>query len=203
MKTKMMLAVSFVTALVLFNGCGGSEQVKTGFLGDYSKLQKESDSSMRYVNQKAVAGYSGFIVEPVVVYFHDGAKSKGKLTAQQLADLTNYLHTKIVEAVEGAGKKVVYQPAAGVARIRVALTDIEKTSAVNMVPQASLLGAGIGGASMEAEVVDSMTGQQIGAVVESGKGSRIPFSNLGDWTAAKSVMDGWAERFQKRLEESR
>jgi hypothetical protein len=54
---------------------------------------------------------------------------------------------------------------------------------------------------MEAEVVDSVTGQQIGAVVESGKGSRIPFANLGDWTAAKSVMDGWADRFQKRLEE--
>jgi hypothetical protein len=203
MKTKMMLAVNFVTALVLLNGCGGGEQVKTGFLGDYSKLQKESDSSLRYVNDKAVAAYSGFIVDPVVVYFQDGATSKGKLTAQQLADLTNYLHTKIVGAVQGAGKKVAYQPATGVARIRVALTDIEKTSAVNMVPQASLLGAGIGGASMEAEVVDSMTSQQIGAVVESGKGSRIPFANLGDWTAAKSVMDGWADRFQKRLEESR
>jgi hypothetical protein len=49
-------------------------------------------------------------------------------------------------------------------------------------------------------VVDSMTGQQVGAVVESAKGGRIPFTNLGDWTAAKSVMDGWAERFQKRLE---
>jgi hypothetical protein len=186
--------------LVLFNGCGGGTQVKTGFLSDYSKLQKESDSSLRYVNEKAVAGYSGFMVDPVKVVLQSAAKSEGKLTEQQKTDLTNYLHSKIVEAVQGAGKKVVYQPAAGVARVRVALTDIEKTSAVNMVPQASLLGAGIGGASMEAEVVDSVTGQQIGAVVESGKGSRIPFANLGDWTAAKSVMDDWADRFQKRLE---
>lgn len=69
-----------------------------------------------------------------------------------------------------------------------------------MVPQASLLGAGVGGASMEAEVVDSMTGQQIAAVVQSKEGSRIPFSNLGDWTAAKGVMDSWAARFQKTLE---
>lgn len=203
MKTKMMLAVSFVTALVLLNGCGGGELAKTGFLSDYSKLQKESDSSMRYVDEKAVAGYSGFMVDPVKVVFQSGAKSEAALTEQQKTDLTSYLHAKILEAVQGAGKKVAYQPAAGVARIRVALTDIEKTSAVNMVPQASLLGAGIGGASMEAEVVDSMTSQQIGAVVESGKGSRIPFANLGDWTAAKSVMDGWADRFQKRLEESR
>ena len=72
-----------------------------------------------------------------------------------------------------------------------------------MIPQASLLGAGIGGASMEAEVLDSMTDKQIGAVVESGKGGRIPFTNLGKWTAAQKVIDSWANRFQKRLEESR
>lgn len=198
-KTSVMLMA--MMCIVALSGCGGGEQVKTGFLSDYSKLQKESDSSLRYVNEKAVAGYSGFMVDPVKVVLQSGAKSEGQLTEQQKTDLTNYLHSKIVEAVQGAGKKVVYQPAAGVARVRVALTNIEKTSAVNMVPQASLLGAGIGGASMEAEVVDSVTGQQIGAVVESGKGSRIPFANLGDWTAAKSVMDGWADRFQKRLEE--
>jgi hypothetical protein len=67
----------------------------------------------------------------------------------------------------------------------------------------NLLGAGIGGSSMEAEVVDSISGKQIGAVLESAKGGRIPFTNLGDWSAAKSVMDGWAERFQKRLEEAK
>ena len=54
---------------------------------------------------------------------------------------------------------------------------------------------------MEAEVLDAMTGEQIGAVVESKQGSRIPFANLGDWTAAKKVMDSWAYRFQKRLSE--
>ena len=69
------------------------------------------------------------------------------------------------------------------------------------LPQAKLLGAGIGGASMEAEVVDSMTGEQIGAVVESKMGSRMPFANLGEWDAAKQVMDDWAKRFKKRLAE--
>jgi hypothetical protein len=199
MKTKMILAMMAVTALVFLNGCGGGEQVKTGFLDDYSQLQKESDTCLRYVNDKALAGYSSFIVDPVVVFFHEGAKSKGKLTLQQLADLTNYLHTKIIGAVQGAGKKVADQPAKEVARIRVALTDMGKTGAINILPAASLLGSGIGGASMEAEIVDSMTGKQIAAVVESKKGSRMPFENLGDWTAAQKVMDSWADRFQERL----
>jgi hypothetical protein len=136
------------------------------------------------------------------VYASD-AKSKDKLNDKQVADLTSYTNMKIREAVEKAGKKIVYQPAADVARIRIALTDMEKASMVTILPQASLLGVGIGGASMEAEVVDSITGEQIGAVVESGKGSRIPFTNLGDLSSAKHVIDGWTDRFQKRLEEAK
>ena len=78
------------------------------------------------------------------------------------------------------GNNVVYQPAPGVVRVRLVLTDIEKTNAVNLLPQASLLGVGLGGAAMEGEVINSMTDMQIGVVVESQKGSRIPFSNLGE-----------------------
>jgi hypothetical protein len=54
---------------------------------------------------------------------------------------------------------------------------------------------------MEAEVVGSVTGKQIGAVVQSGKGSRIPFTNVGEWTAAKNVMDDWGKGFQERMEQ--
>ncbi len=199
-KTSLLMLLA-IGIMVIQCGCGSKEMARTGFLSDYSPLQKESDSSLHYVNEGALTRYSSFIVDPVKVRLYDGAKSKGKLTQQQITDLTTYMYTRIVEAVQGAGKKVAYQPAARVARIRVALTDIEKTNAINILPQASLLGAGIGGASMEAEVIDSVTGEQIGAVVESKQGSRIPFSNLGDWTAAKKVMDSWADRFQKRLAE--
>ena len=105
----------------------------------------------------------------------------------------------IREAVQRAGKKVVHRPGQGVARARIALTDIDKSHAISILPQASLLGAGIGGASMEAEAVDSVTGKQVAAVVQSGQGSKIPFASLGDWTAAKQAFDGWAKEFQKRL----
>jgi hypothetical protein len=201
MKRSVLMILTIVLAVVL-TGCS-SARPTTGFLSDYSKLEKESDTSMRYVDNVAVAKYSGFIVDPVQVRFYEGSKSEGKLSDQQITDLTSYMHEKILEAVRASGKTVAYQPGVGVARIRVALTDIEKTSAINILPQTSLLGVGIGGASMEAEVIDSATGKQVGAVVESGKGGRIPFTNLGDWTASKKVMDGWAERFQKRLEESK
>jgi hypothetical protein len=144
-----------------------------------------------------------FIVDRVGVQFHHGAKSQGKLTRKEINDLTNYMHAKIVKAVEDSGNRVAYQPAAGVGRLRTAFTDIQKSDAVSLVPQVRLAGIGLGGVSVEVEIVDSMTGEQIGAVVETQKGSRIPFAQLGEWDAAKGVMDDWAKRTQKLLESTR
>ena len=208
MKKTSVLMVVAVGLMLIQCGCESEGVVKTGFLTDYSRLLAESDVSLRYINRQALARYSNFIVDPVEVHFHRGAKAieqrtAGKLTQQDMADLTNYMHSRIVKAVQDSGNNVAYQPAAGVARIRAALTDIDRSTAASLLPQAKLIGAGIGGASMEAEVVDSMTGEQIGAVVESKKGSRMPFANLGKWDAAKQVIDDWAKRLQKRLEEVR
>ena len=200
MKGTRVLMVVAVGLILIQSGCGSESTVRTGFLSDYSRLQFESSTSLRYINDRVLAKYSSFIVDRVQVHFHSGSKSQGKLTQQQISNLTSHMHANIVVAVKNSGKKVVYQPAPGAARIRVALTDIEKTNAVNILPQASLIGAGLGGASMEAEIIDSMTGEQIGAVVESQKGSRIPFSNLGEWTTAKKIMDDWGNRLQQRLQ---
>ena len=61
----------------------------------------------------------------------------------------------------------------------------------------------VGKVSMEDEMIDSETGEQIGAVVEMQKGSRIPFTNLGKWTTARKIMDAWGKRLQERLDEVR
>ena len=144
MKKTSLLMLLAIGIMVIQCGCGTKDMARTGFLSDYSQLQKESESSMRFVDQRALKNYSSFIVDPVKVRLYSGSKSKGKLTREQISDLTNYMHTKIIEAVKGAGKRIAYQPAPRVARIRVALTDIEKTDAINILPQASLLGVGLG-----------------------------------------------------------
>jgi hypothetical protein len=202
-------AVFIIAAAVVLTVSGCSpEMAKTGFLSDYSKLQKESDSSYRYLDKLSASRYTAFMIDPVQAHFKAGSKaiekkSEGKLTEQKIQDLTTYFHAAILTAVSESGTKIAYQPGPGVARIRVALTDLEETGALNVLPQASLLGVGVGSAAMEAEIVDSVTSKQIAAVVESQKGSRVPFSNLGDWGTAKGVMDGWAKRLKQRLEEAK
>jgi hypothetical protein len=209
-RTSSLIAAAAVV-LAGICGCGGpDEPFTTGFLSDYSKLQRVSDTSCRYINKAAAAKYTAFIVDPVVVHFQEGGKaivtkSEGKLTEQDMMDLTNYFHDAIIKAITDAGYPVVYQPRYNVARIRVAITDLDETNvALAAIPQTRVIsGAGVGGAAMEAEVVNSMTGQQIAAVVESKAGSRMPFTGLSDWGGAKSAMDEWAKRLKERLDEAK
>ncbi|MHC4231217.1 MAG: DUF3313 domain-containing protein [Planctomycetota bacterium] len=187
-----LVAITLATA-----GCGGKHREPTGFLSDYSKLVEESGSTLRYMNEAALDRYSGFIVDPIQTRIDD---PDGALTDEDIADLTSYMYDKVVEAIQKSGDRIAYRPAADVARLRIAFTDIGKSHPISILPYSSIAGFGIGGASAEAELVDSITGEQIGAVVQSKEGqSKVPFTTLGDWTAAKQTIDTWAKNLEKRL----
>ncbi len=54
--------------------------------------------------------------------------------------------------------------------------------------------------AFEGEVVDSITGEQIGAAIRWGSGSRVlraGFTHTGD---AKIVMNRWAKDFRDRID---
>ena len=196
MKTCLLISTTLVFSLVT-SGCGGKLKQPTGFLSDYSKLKKESANTMRYSDEAALATYTGFIVDPIQMRIQDPKRSPKPET---IADLTGYMHDKLEEAVRKSGKRLAYHPEEGVARLRIALTDIGKSHPVSMLPYSSMAGVGVGGASVEAELVDSMTGKQIAAFIQSKEGeSKIPFTALGDWTAAKQTIDAWAKNLQQRL----
>ena len=198
---KITLLLAAAGSFTFFlSGCGSEELQQAGFLSDYSRLRPKNDYSMVYINETLLKKYSAFIVDPVQMHLMHEAESTKKLTAAQKVELRNYMQKKLAAAVRKTGKDVVYSRAKNVAVIRTALTDIQKTDLVNVVPIGSVAGIGVGGASVEFEIVDSMTGQQIAAAIESKKGSRIPFTNMGNWATAKSIMDDWAKRLQARLE---
>jgi len=74
--------------------------------------------------------------------------------------------------------------------------------ALNISIYTKITGAGLGGAAMEGEMVDSMTGEQIAAASRWGSGSRIlraGFTHTGD---AKILMDRWAKDLRKSIDEA-
>ena len=57
-------------------------------------------------------------------------------------------------------------------------------------------GMGLGGASAEGEVLDSLTGKRIIAGADSRMGDRVDFkAGLSKFGHAKQVIEFWAERF--------
>lgn len=92
------------------------------------------------------------------------------------------------------------RPGVGVARVQIALTDIaESTWWRKIHPVWRSLGAGTGGASMEAEIVDSVTGERLAAVIQTVSGNQFDFTAFSTLADVKSAIDKWAETGRKEL----
>ena len=96
------------------------------------------------------------------------------------------------------------QPGVGVARLRLAMTNIKQGKWwASIHPGSKLAGAGTGGASMEGEVIDSVTGKQLAAVVRSGSGDQFELDHFDRLDDIKDVINKWAKDAEKRLRELR
>ena len=201
MKKASLKTVMVIVMMAMFCGCEEERQTTTGFLGDYSQIKSVSDTSYRYIKPGALRGYSGFIIEPVVIHFHSRSKG-GNISRQDLSHLRQFMYAELRNAISNK-YRIVTTPGPGVAKLRVAITDIKKSKTIqNLMPITKMAGTGLGGASMEAELLDSQTGAQIAAVVETQSGNRLSFDGVSKWGDAEAVMKGLAKRFRKRLDEA-
>lgn len=182
----------FSTATVVLAACRATAPTPNHFLSDYSRLEKVSSSSLRYLDRERLADYSKFYVLPVEVYYHDRARRTADW--ETLNELKKFTHQAIREAISDRYEMVV-RDGPGVARVRVALTEVTPS-----YPVARLFGAA-GGASLEAEIVDSVTGEQIGALVEAQKGTTMSMDSFSRYGGARGVVLDWAARFRARLDE--
>ena len=191
-------------APVLISGCA-TPAAKTGFLKDYSKLEPDPDidGRHRYINPNMNAGeYSKFIVDPVVLSLSETGKERD-IDQEDLNEQVTFFHKTIVEELE-KDYRVVSSPGKGVARVRVAITDVEKTNPLlNIHPGTKLTGAGLGGAGMEAELVDSVTSQTIAAAIDNQEGSRMSLLAGVQWFGhAQAVMENWADDLKKFIDQA-
>jgi len=206
-KINIPLLALFIGLVPLWiSGCGTTpETARTGFLKDYSKLKPhpEVEGRFRYLNPKMnVGNYSKFIVDPVVLQLSKEGK-EAEIDQEDLNEQVTFFHGKILEEL-GKDYQVVNKPGKGVARIRVAITHIDKTNpALNIHPGTKLTGAGLGGAGMEGEMVDSVTGETIGSVIDFQMGSRLSLVAGLTWFGhAQAVMEDWAEDIRKFIDKA-
>ena len=179
----------------------------SGFLRDYSKLKPspDVDGALSYENpSRGLKHYDKFLIDRIIVHFAPNAKGTG-VDPMKLVQITDYAHRELVIALSKR-YQVVSTPGPGVLRIRVAITSIKTTKPLfNIHPGMKVIGFGLGGASMEAEGVDSQTGERIIAVVDSRKGAHSPIPSveaLEKLGHVKEVIRYWVKRFRKRLDKA-
>ncbi len=175
---------------------------KFGFISDYSKLEEIAENHLFY-DSGNLGNYSKFIIEPVAMLYRE-TEEKRVFDDEELEDLqTHFLDTVRESLTEKNGYQLVEAPGPGTARLHIGITDVDDTiGALNISIYTKITGAGLGGAAMEGEIVDSVTGEQIAAVIRWGSGSRIlraGFTHTGD---AKILMDRWADHLRDRIDEA-
>ncbi len=189
-----ILILATLGSIVVLAGCDTPSPIDevpaTGFLSDYSDLKRISPDSRRYINPKYNLGnYVSFIIKPVEIRFKE--KTQAEIgNWDDLEKLKSYMRKTLIDTLEPRYNAAGTRPGPGTAIVRIALTNVEKSKPLRM-----------GSVSMEMELLDPITSEQIAALVESQK-KGVPFSGLYPWSGVKAVMDDWARRFYNRLEEA-
>jgi len=223
--------------VVVLIGCMGvfntsiieaKELKPSGFFENYSGFEESTESKGLYVKRnpnRSIGEYSKFLLEPITVYMAPvrgiskiNPKRMG-VNAKKLAELTEHFENEITRVLS-ENYTVVNEPGEGVLRLRLAVTDVKTNiRLLNIHSYTSFTGVGLGSASMEGEATDSVTGEQILAVVDSRKGSTMPklkgqkvddiakeaidnkLDSLTRYNTIKQIMTTWAERFAKKVDE--
>ena len=225
MKQPLALVVGVVLTLALAASlaASGDEPEKkspptSGFLGDYSDLEPHPDKKLMLVYRKragVLAAYDKFLIDPVLIYFHEEAQGTG-VDPAELAQLAGFLRDEVVEAlVEGGAYEIVEEAGPGVVQLRAAITDVVPVdpkknvgaTAVGMAAGVGLLlpRMDLGRTSIEAEFLDSQTGERLVAVVAEKRGKRFGGKVKGakTWGDVKAAFKKWAKNLRKQLDQVR
>jgi len=203
-KNFFRLSILFLV-IVGLSACGSGPQQKSGFLTDYSKLSpstyKDAKGAMVYVKENSLKNYDNFILSPVQIRLSKKGRERG-VDRKKLRELASYTNKQLRAELEKSGYSVVNQAGPGTLLFRGALTDVEPGAPLaNIHPAMVISGIGLGGASMEWELQDSLTGEVIVAVVDSRKGSR-GFDGFTKYGNAEDVIDKWCKITAIRMDQA-
>jgi hypothetical protein len=210
----------------------GDYQAK-GFLSDYSKISttKDAEGSYEYVDSTVdFSKYNKLLVDRIKIFFKDDSEYKG-IDPDELKVLTDYFYEAINKEV-GDAYPLVKEPGPDVMRLRVAVTDLvpnkpEASVVTLVIPFAWVADAGsgvakgetgstvfTGEATVEVEVLDSVSSQQIVAHIETEAGKKYNWAKgvtkgvtgymnaYSKWNYTKAAMDDWAHLLRVRLDEA-
>jgi hypothetical protein len=223
MKFRNTLLIGLALAAAL-SGCARTQQTRnvkaTGFLGDYSQLQPGGafEAQYRYVNPRAqFAAYDKVMIDPVMIWQDPNAKPS-RVTLEDREQLAIALEGALRKELS-AEYKIVGQPGPGTMRLRAALSGVRPSRPIldtvtTVLPYGLLTSFAkrlltgtpsfVGKTAVEAEIVDSVSGERLMAAVDERAGRKLAVvGKFKKWEDAQSAFEYWAQRLRERLAEQR
>ncbi|MDY6838211.1 MAG: DUF3313 domain-containing protein [Thermodesulfobacteriota bacterium] len=191
----------------------GEKPKYSGFLKDYpSFIEGKKGVDMVYTKAGVdFSKYNKIMMDEVVFYFKKDADYKG-IHPSEIQELSEAFNRAFIDALNDA-YPLTDKPGPDVMRVRVGITEIKMSKpgmgtvttiipvglAVSLVKKGATGGyTGIGSASMEAEFLDSVSNERIGAAIDKAPGGKL---DLGKLTPAKEAFEFWAGRLRIWLDE--
>jgi hypothetical protein len=168
----------------------------TGFLSDYTRLKPNPDRPGSLAWEKEgldLRVYDQLLIEPVRVLLAADAYAKVPQEVQLKA--SEYFETILFETIDPY-YSVVKEPGPHVLRVKLALTALDAASASDGEPA-----VGTGGAALEGEFVDSVTGDSLLMVVSRIQGSDRGSADVdAEWKPVEGAFREWADRLLDYLD---
>ncbi len=214
MKSVYIVIICF--ALTVATGCATKQVKHSGFLENYPEFKLGPKGGADFVYMKEGVDfkrYNKIMMDHVVLYFKDDAKYKG-IHPEELNEMSDAFHKAIADNLEGAYPLVV-EPGSDVMRLRFAITDVVASkpgmgTIATVMPIGLALSTikkgatgthtGVGQASIEVEILDSMTNERIAVAIDTKPGGKI--EGFSKWGAVKGAFEFWAKRLRHWLDET-
>lgn len=215
----VFVAMSLLLCVVLV-GCGAvrgrrGAPERSGFLGDYSQLKEREGykAQLVYVNPNARwTSYRAVHIDSVTLWAN---QATGKLGEQDRQMLTDILFKALYDEL-GKYFELTDQLGPGVLRLRAALTqakgaNVPLRTMTTYVPQLNVAGMAIGlgadtantvgTATVEAEILDPITGERLAAAVDRRAGTKSPVTTrtFKKWGDVQAAANFWAEHVARFL----
>jgi hypothetical protein len=203
-------------ALTVATGCATKQVKHSGFLENYPEFKPGPKGGADFVYMKEGVDfkrYNKIMMDHVVLYFKDDAKYKG-IHPEELNEMSSVFHKAIADNLEGA-YPLVDEPGSDVMRFRIAVTDVVASkpgmgTIATVMPIGLALSTikkgvtgthtGVGQASIEVEILDSMTNERIAVAIDTRLGGKI--EGFTKWGAVKGAFEFWAKRLRHWLDET-
>jgi Protein of unknown function (DUF3313) len=212
------LSIGWLSACKTTHQIDVTQKNFSGFLGDYSMLQKGSgdEANFLYIDKSVkFAKYTKVYIKPVQLWKSDSDNGLSKLSHDDQQMLVSYFNTSLADSLK-ANFQIVSQAGPDVLVVSAAITDGRGSKPVLNVISSILpiglvisyakraitgTGTAVGVIYVEGNFTDGATGQRVAAVVDARAGTKALRTKFdGTWGDAKLAFDWWSQRLDARLE---